>query len=182
MQPTAEDNGTTPNNPNPGDTSSTDTTTTNNNSGGSSVAGSWVGDLDGTDVYIGIASNGVEAVIYLCDGKTNGKWFKGQPANNALQIQDAGSTLTATLASSLTTGAVVLSNGQAFGFEAVPATGSAGLYRFDENINGEAWTSGWVVFPGGQMCGLGVSASGLLNPFPTLNPNAVRLDENSPSY
>ncbi|MBI3152398.1 MAG: hypothetical protein HYZ21_09710 [Chloroflexi bacterium] len=153
------------------------------------ITGVWVGDIEGTDTFIGIASNGSEVMVYVCDGNTISQWFYGQAgeenldlAAGTLNLSDANSNVQAQLAVDGASGSVTLANGQSFNFQVPRAAGDAGLYRLEETGNDEQWVSGWVVLNDGQLRGLRVSTKGTVEILGALNSAALRLDPDTKPY
>ena len=141
------------------------------------TTGSWAGKVEGTDAFIGIASNGKEVIAYVCDGQSISQWFKGQINSNSLELSANGATLRLDLAVDSASGTVTLADGGSFNFTADRASGDAGLYRLDESANGEDFVSGWVVLNDGQLRGLKVGSKGTFEPLRSLGDGSVRFDE-----
>jgi hypothetical protein len=143
------------------------------------LAASWVGEISGTNVFVGIASNGKELLAYVCDGQTISQWFHGKAGVDnldliagKLELTANNNTLQASLTKASVTGSVKIGN-QFFKFKALRATGDAGLYRAEETINNDAHLSGWVVLRNGQLRGVQVNLNtNVSKPLITLNSAA----------
>ncbi|MFN8380642.1 MAG: hypothetical protein U0V02_01810 [Anaerolineales bacterium] len=153
------------------------------------VTGVWVGSIEGTETFIGIASNGSEVMVYVCDGNTLSQWFHGQTGDEnvdlsagTLDLSSEGSNVQAQLTVDSASGKVTLANGETFTFQAARAAGDAGLYRLEETGNDEQWVSGWVVLNDGQLRGLRVSTKGTVEVLGALNSAALRLDPDMRTY
>ncbi|MBI4788795.1 MAG: hypothetical protein HY782_17320 [Chloroflexi bacterium] len=125
------------------------------------IAGDWVGKVEGTDAFIGIASNGKEVMAYVCDGKAITQWFHGTAGVDKVDLVAGTFNLSAgpailqgQLARDAATGAVTLANGQSFKYQASRAAGDAGLYRLEETVNNQKRLGGWVILNDGQLRGI----------------------------
>lgn len=146
------------------------------------LSGAWVGKVDGTDAFIGIASNGEEAMVYVCDGKTITQWFNGPVGADGVDLSAGSARLQAQLADDSATGSITLADGRAVEFMAARAAGDAGLYRSVETVDAEEWTAGWVVLNDGQLRGLRRSSTGALEPQSSLNAGAARIEPDAKPY
>ena len=146
------------------------------------MSGAWVGKVEGTDAFIGIASNGEEAMVYVCDGKTITQWFHGPAGSNGLDLSAGSARLETQLATDSATGSITLADGRAVEFQAARAAGDAGLYRSEETVDAEKWTAGWVVLNDGQLRGLRASSTGTLEPQSSLKAGAGRIEPDAKPY
>jgi len=146
------------------------------------LSGAWVGKLEGSDAFVGIASNGEEIMAYICDGQTITQWFKGQAVADKLELTSGSANLQAQLSVDTANGSITLADGQTYNFTADRAAGDAGLYRLEEQANDESWISGWVVLNDGQLRGLRVSSKGTFETQSSLSTGAGRLDPDLKPY
>ena len=154
------------------------------------IAAAWVGTVEGTDVFVGMASNGKEVMAYVCDGKTISQWFHGQVGVDRLDLVAGTVDLSvnnAKLQSQLTkdtaSGNVTLADGKSFKFQAAKASGDSCLYRLEQTINNEKWVAGWVVLNNGQLRGVNVNLNtNAIQPQTTLNNLAKIIGPTIPQY
>ena len=114
----------------------------------------FVGTVEGTDAFVSVivadsATEADEAVVYICDGDAElREWFRGpvdDPTNFELS-NDAGASVTAELADESFSGQFTTATGSVHGFDAVKATGEAGLYEVDdEQATAADISAAWVV-------------------------------------
>lgn len=143
------------------------------------LAATWVGKVTGSNALIGFASNGSELLAYICDGESISQWFYGKAGVDnldlvagTLELNANGNSLQANLSRTLVTGSVKI-GARALRFQAMRATGDAGLYRAEETINNETLISGWVVLRSGELRGAQLNQStGALQGLLTLSPAA----------
>lgn len=154
------------------------------------IASAWAGEIEGTDVFVGIASNGHEVMAYICDGDTISQWFHGEEGIDNLDLNAGtadlsagGARFQAQLTQETATGTVTLADGQTFNFTAGRASGDAGLYRLEETVNNEQLITGWVVLPSGELRGVQVNMNTQeLQPQTNLNNLAKLLDPTIARY
>jgi hypothetical protein len=112
--------------------------------------GSFVGQVDGSNAFIGIVSNGRNLLAYVCDGDQSGAtaadWFHGTTDGTNVDATTAnGAHLVATLAPNGADGYYTDASGVVYSFHADVAGTDSGLFRGDLNVDGGQWVGGWVV-------------------------------------
>ena len=130
--------------------------------GGAAPKGVFVGTVTGADAFIAVVSDGQQVRGgYLCDGKELSTWFDADQieGNGADLVSRQGDDLgDVTLSGGGVTGEAQV-GGEAVAFNALPATGDAGLYRAvhveeDDGELGEGEAEvGWIVLPDGSQRG-----------------------------
>ncbi len=101
----------------------------------------FVGQVQASQAFIGLTVTGEDITIFVCDGtKTSVSywhWFTGKVRNGAVDITAADSEhVTAQFSTDTVTGTVTLNDKVAHPFNAVHATGSAGVFRTEFTIDG----------------------------------------------
>lgn len=102
--------------------------------GETTAEGTFVGTVDGTDAYIALVSDGERLAGYVCDGKAGAgsvsvsTWFTSNSGSERLLARDGTQLGDAVLASDGASGEISIGE-SSYEFEAVPASGDAGLYR-----------------------------------------------------
>jgi hypothetical protein len=113
----------------------------------------FVGTVPSTNAFIALTNTNGSSLSYVCDSSQIATWFSGPVTNNALDLTAAnGNHLKATLSASGASGTVTLS-GKEYPFTAAPATGDAGLFRAEQEVNGQKVVGGWIVSGAGQQRG-----------------------------
>lgn len=122
----------------------------------------YVGKVEGTDAYIGIARNGAGVTAYVCDGQSVATWFKGKAnGDGSIDLTSAdGSKLQGTLSGDTFSGSFTPAGGAAQAYTASKASGDAGLYRLEETADGGTVVGGWVVLADGSLRGAKVGPAG----------------------
>jgi hypothetical protein len=120
---------------------------------------------------IALVTDGRQVVAYLCDGKEVSAWFKGPVEDRSAKLGSrTGAELEAEFAEDVATGSVVLADGRELGFEAVPASGDAGLFRGQRG----RYLVGWVVLPDGEQRGnFETGSAPRVSSAPPLSPKAL---------
>lgn len=119
-------------------------------------AKAYVGKVEGTDALIGLVSDGVAAIAYVCDGQELATWFRGAQADaRTIQLDSGGDGLVANVSEQSAEGHVVLA-GTRRKFTAVPAAPgtTAGLYRADVPLDAGTLIGGWIALASGEVRGL----------------------------
>src|SRR5215207_7262641 len=89
-----------------------------------------VGQVAGSELFIGIIGEQHRAVAYVVDGSRVGVWVYGKVVNGRATLGNtAGDAVSATLAAASATGTVRLAGGRDLRFTARPVSGKAGVYR-----------------------------------------------------
>lgn len=110
------------------------------------VDGTFVGKLKGTDAFVAVVAEPVagkqakrELSVYVSDGKRLSEWFTGSVAENSFTARsaDEDAEVKGKLNGTKVTGTVGLPGGKTVGYEAVPATGAAGLYDLSVSPKGK---------------------------------------------
>ena len=121
---------------------------------------------DDPDTYVAVATDGIDALAYVCDGKAVAQWFRGSVAGGQLDlVNPSGAHLTVALDSSsgAAGGSVTIGERRlAFSLDATDGTGSerVGLFRRDvTDALGERRLTGWIALPDGTERGLGVRSA-----------------------
>jgi serine/threonine-protein kinase len=128
----------------------------------------YVGKLAGSGALVGIVTSGDTVRAYVCDGRRLGLWFDAARAGDAVDASAHGSRLTASFAGRSATGSVTIDGARSQRFEAVRATGDAGLYRGAA----KGYVAGWVRLADGTQRGVLTSKTGV-SPAPTLSSKAI---------
>ena len=122
------------------------------------VAGSFVGEAPDAAAFVAVVADvpereGDEREVkaYLCDGQTVSDWFVGSVVGNDLSLSsEGGAQLEGQLTREAATGTITDPNGDSISFEALLATGIAGLYNVDISSDGSLSGSSQT---GGQLEG-----------------------------
>ena len=119
--------------------------------------GNYAGEVEGTDAYIGVVSNGSELIGYVCDGKKVSAWVEGPVSEGTTDLtnRDGEKVGEVTFTADEATGEVSVP-GASGTFTAELGTGEGGLYREAKGEPGspDATETGWVVLNDGQIRGL----------------------------
>lgn len=103
----------------------------------------FVGDVEGSDMRVGIVTEGGQAAVFFCGGATSytnsTKWFRGAAQPTALSFAADGWVAKASANGDTATGTVDRGNGNALHFTAhkVSESGLPGLYQLKDG-NGNA--------------------------------------------
>ncbi len=138
--------------------------------------GSFVGEIAGTSLFIGLTAQGGQVFAYVCDGVRVGEWFKGSlAADSKLDLSSmSGSRLTAQIAGGVASGNLKLSQGGEYSLAMTPASGEAGLYRATRRTPNANVVAGWVVLSSGLQRGV-ISVNGKPMPAPPLNLKQLKV-------
>ncbi len=129
--------------------------------GKSAAPPAFVGVVDNSDAFIGIAKSGKSMLVYVCDGnqghETIAEWFKGDvsDSNNFDLVSEAGAHLAGNVAGDGIDGIVTLPNGTKLNFKASQVSGDGGLARVEESKGGKPRIRGWIFMPDGRFRGDG---------------------------
>lgn len=106
----------------------------------------WVGTVEGTDAYIAILADADgRAFAYLCDGEQLVQYLDGRVESGTLTADDGeGTTITATVTDGAVSGRATLADGTAHAVEAPAATGEAGMWWLDEELEDGLRVGGWI--------------------------------------
>ena len=122
--------------------------------GAKAVTGSFVGNVDGTDAYVGIvvARDG-DVFGYATDGVTNPDHLDGalggRRDDSARLGNDGGAVLEAAFEGSTVTGTYTRPGYEPWTFTAERAKAPAGLYRDEQTFDDGLYVGGWIVLPDG---------------------------------
>jgi hypothetical protein len=126
-------------------------------------ATSFVGAIEGTELYIGVIRRGESVEAYVCDGAQTAAWFTGTAAGSQLSAANERITLTASESAAGLAGSVTI-DGTDFGFNAVPSAYPADVWQaFGLADNGEFLRGGWIVLPDGTQRGAVKSGSTIVS-------------------
>ncbi len=105
------------------------------------------------ELWIGVAVDGDDVVVYLCDDDL-GVWLRGDLVDGRAQLTDAdaGASVDLELTDAGVVGTATL-DGVASdeAFEAPPATGDDGLYRAEVTVEEVHYVGGWIVLLASQV-------------------------------
>ena len=138
---------------------------------------SFVGEVQGTSAFIGIAfpgstipaegpDEGTEVIVFITDGDPKemglrgayGEWFRGsineEGAIDSLE-SDLGVEIWGPVTERTSTGTVRFEEDAIFSYRAdlVTQDSNAGLYRQEGEVEGIGYTAGWIVLPDGRIRG-----------------------------
>ena len=138
---------------------------------------SFVGEIQGTSAFIGIAfpgstipaegpDEGTEIIVFITDGDPKemglrgayGEWFRGsineEGAIDSLE-SDLGVEIWGPVTERTSTGTVRFEEDAIFSYRAdlVTQDSNAGLYRQEGEVEGIEYTAGWIVLPDGRIRG-----------------------------
>lgn len=118
------------------------------------LKGNFVGTVPGSNALLALTTSEGKADAYLCDSQALADWFRGAVYNGAFAATAKdGAQLQATVAPAGVDGTLTLPGGQPLAFHLVPATGDAGLYVAQQQINGTPYVGGWILLPDGEQRG-----------------------------
>jgi hypothetical protein len=147
----------------------------------------FVGTLPGTEALIGVVIGKSSAVAYLCDSKKLEQWLTGVASEGVLALEsEQGSTLVARRSGNKLRGTVVLADNQTLAFDAVKATGKAGVFRKGDTVKGITLSQTWVRLADGTTKGASGIGEGIADlatavddAGPSDDPQGVRAAEQS---
>jgi hypothetical protein len=123
---------------------------------------SFVGKTKEEEIYVALLMDGKSLQAYTCDGTPEqakvSEWFKGELAADNVSFilkSEAGATIEGKLATQTVNGSLKTVSGKNLNFEVVPATGNAGMYRFERGQDDTKLVYGWVVLNDGSVRGAG---------------------------
>jgi hypothetical protein len=125
------------------------------------VPNSFVGAVT-DDLFVAVAlddsgGGGQVATVYVCDGAGVSTWLRGAVAADEptrLGGFEDGASVEFVVAGDAVHGHVVTAqHGGPQYFEAVPASGEAGLYRAEDTLEGDDYVGGWIVLDDGNQQG-----------------------------
>jgi hypothetical protein len=125
------------------------------------VPNSFVGAVT-DDLFVAVAlddsgGGGQVATVYVCDGAGVSTWLRGAVAADEptrLGGFEDGASVEFVVAGDAVHGHVVTAqHGGPQYFEAVPASGEAGLYRAEDTLEGDDYVGGWIVLDDGRQQG-----------------------------
>lgn len=115
-------------------------------------AGTWVGDVAGTEASIAVVAGPDGVAAYVCDDEALAEWFRADVAAGTLAVTNTGGAgLVATLDDGDLVGEVRLGEAT-YGFRAVPGEGDV-LHRAEGFDEDESALAGWITLPSGQVKG-----------------------------
>jgi hypothetical protein len=119
---------------------------------------SFVGQISGSDIFVGVVDNNGSLTAYVCDGTeatvNKSEWFKGSVSNNTFNLPSAnGASLTGDIKTDGITGNLTEANGQPISFTLGLSTGDAGVYRAELTNGNGSYIGGWIVLPSGEQRG-----------------------------
>jgi hypothetical protein len=118
----------------------------------------YVGAVHGTQVFAGLATDGTNVTVYLCDGTPAGisvyEWLKGTLSGGSFTATAAdGSRVNGQLDASAASGTATLADGRTLALDLPVVSSPAGIYRYEETTASGKKVSGWVELPGGEVRG-----------------------------
>lgn len=125
---------------------------------GSPVAGSFVGEVSGTEAFVAVVAapsddgkDSGSVQIFVSDGRGLSEWFSGPISEGGFEVEsdDGDAEAQGELTADSVTGSVVLPDGETVRYEATPPSGAAGLYELELSSVGE--------LSGASAAGLGVT-------------------------
>ncbi|HKH25783.1 MAG TPA: hypothetical protein VKB11_01465 [Acidimicrobiia bacterium] len=121
----------------------------------SSVTGSFVGTVPGSDSYVAIVAGPKgDALAHVTDGASGVDWLDGTVTGRTAALSnDGGATVDARFTESAVTGSFTRPGFQTLTFTARPARAPAGFYRAQESFADGLYAAGWVVLPDGSIRG-----------------------------
>jgi hypothetical protein len=114
----------------------------------------FVGTVDGSNAFIGLATKDDRILAYVCDGTlqqapTIYAWFQGELSGSSFDLtSEEGLHLTGQIESHDVSGTVQFADGSEHAFTAALAEHPSGLYRQEETVDGNQIISGWIVRDG----------------------------------
>lgn len=138
------------------------------------LAGSYVGKVQGSQAFIALVRSENKLIAYVCDGKEQVQWFRGAVGpNGALEVRtEAGWRLLGALSAEGVKGTVTFADGKTLEYSATPATGEAGLYRYEATVDGARYLGGWIIDQKGEQRGSVIGGGGLVATF--LSPTSQK--------
>jgi hypothetical protein len=129
------------------------------NGGGESIL--YVGVItDFPDEFVGVAVDGEEVTIYICDGNAAegtvsiAQWFTGEIADNAISIAASnGNQVEVTIEDGRAIGKITLADGSERDFSVTLAQGKSALFRSEFTLGEDAYVGGWLVLEDGSVRG-----------------------------
>lgn len=123
------------------------------------AAGHYAGQVQGSNAFIGLATNGKQLQAFFCDGTFEAApvawgWFRGDLKGSAFDLtNEKGDRLAGKFEANGAGGTITLADGTALNFQAEPVSQPAGLYHLDETIEGVGTVTSWVVLANGELRG-----------------------------
>jgi hypothetical protein len=152
---------------------------------GKPISGTWVGQVEGSEAYVAIVigKKGKDrpAGVYLCDSATQAVWLFGDTNDRTLDLPgDGGASIDGTVTKQSVEGTITLADGTTLEFTATRAKRPAGLYRFDDEIDGDRYEGGWIVLDDGTQRGAVIKRNtGDAGIAPTIDPDNPTVTINS---
>ena len=115
------------------------------------VAGDhFVGEVT-EELWIGVAIDGDDVIVYLCDDD-RGAWLRGHLVDGRAQLTDVDASVDLELTATGVAGAATLDDvATDEAFEAEAASGDDGLYRAEVTVEQVDYVGGWVVIVASQV-------------------------------
>lgn len=119
----------------------------------------YAGQVDGSQAFIGLVTNGKQLQAYFCDGTEQAApvlwgWFRGDLNGTTFDLtNEKGDRLAGEFSTNDVSGTITLAEGTQLSFQAGQVNEPAGLYRLEETIDGVDTLSGWVVLANGHWRG-----------------------------
>jgi hypothetical protein len=123
------------------------------------AAGHYAGQVEGSNAFIGLVTNGKQLGAFFCDGTEGAApvvwgWFQGDLNGSAFDLtNEKGDRLAGNFEANGASGTITLADTNALSFQAQPVDQPAGLYRFEETIDGVETLTGWIVLANGHWRG-----------------------------
>jgi hypothetical protein len=134
-------------------------------------AGHYAGQVENSNAFIGLVTDGQQLQAFFCDGTVETTpliwgWFRGDLNGSTFELaNENGDRLNGEFAANGASGAITLADGTVLNFQAELVREPAGLYRFEETIDGVGTTIAWIILPSQELRG-GTNSGGQLSPPP----------------
>jgi hypothetical protein len=137
---------------------------------------SFVGQIAGTEIFMGLTTRGGQVLAYICDGQKTGQWFRGTVSESgALELNaDSGAQLKAQISSETATATLKLPQRNPYQVTLVAAQGTAGIYHAMRQNGDTKIVAGWVLLSSSAQRGL-VEVNGERKPIPAFDPSKPRM-------
>jgi hypothetical protein len=114
---------------------------------------SFVGSVDDTETYVGVATSGDSAQVYVCDGQDVAIWLLGTADGSGVSASDDAASVTASVSGASLTGTVTI-GGVSHSFFAARAEYPADLWEsLSRDADGQLVRGGWIVLADGTQRG-----------------------------
>ena len=137
--------------------------------------GQWAGQVEGTDAFVAIVSDGSSTTAYLCDGAAIDEWFTSS-SGTSIQDEKGEIALDVKRDGDSWTGTVTLPDGRTQAITTEPSE-EVVLYRAAGEDDDISWLGGWIVRDTEQRGSLVIrSATTSTQTSPTLDTSSLTLN------